>query len=68
MIETIYKDYCPKCEAVNFINMGDMEDLTAYEPDGFECHACGHRWLFDEDSPIVVGTENLDYEIGQKTC
>lgn len=67
MIETIYKDYCPDCEAVNYLNMGDMSDLTAYEPDGIECHKCGHQWLFDEDNPLKDYGEP-DFEIGQKTC
>ncbi len=64
MSETILKEWCPKCETVNFINLGDMEDMTVSEPDGVECHKCGHQWLFDEDSVNVVGLENLDYEIG----
>ncbi len=66
MPETIIKDYCPKCEAVNFLNMGDMEDLTAFEPDGIECHACSHEWLLDPDSPLADITESC-FEVGEKS-
>lgn len=65
MPETIIKQRCPKCKTVNYFNMGDPEDMTAYEPDGIECYECGHQRLFDEDSREVVGSENLNYEIGQ---
>lgn len=70
MPETIIKDYCPKCEVVNFLNMGDMEDLTVYEPDGIECHKCGHKWLLDEDFHKLVGEDDnefFNYEVGEKS-
>jgi len=69
MIEYRAKESCPKCKALNVICLPDADDLTAYEPDGFECAACGHKWLFENMDPDWVevsgGAENMNYEKGQ---
>ncbi len=66
MPETIIKDYCPKCGRMNLLNMGDMEDLTAFEPDGIECHACGHEWLLggNDNHPDM---DEYCFEKGEKS-
>ena len=46
-MEIIYKDRCPECNAANYYNNGDPDDLTISDMDGLICYNCGHKWLFE---------------------
>jgi len=43
------EEWCPKCEIINWIYHGNMDDMTVVDIDGCECYKCGHEWLFDEE-------------------
>lgn len=61
---------CSECGTMNYLCLGDMEDVSAFEPDGFECRWCSYRWLFEDTDPDWVescgGFENMIYEKGKK--
>jgi RNase P subunit RPR2 len=43
------KEYCPKCKAVNWINLGSMSvDMSGIDPDGYKCRECGHIHFFGD--------------------
>lgn len=48
-IETILKLWCPRCDAVNYLDIGDVSDQTGHDAEGFRCHACRGRFLLDDD-------------------
>lgn len=63
MAETIIKEWCPKCDTVNFVNNGDMEDISGIDIDGIECYSCGHEWLFPGQEDVVgigAGWSNIE--------
>jgi len=39
------KEICENCSEVNWVDMGDPEALWKAEPEGVECHACGHKQI-----------------------
>jgi len=49
MAEWWIKDYCPKCNEVNWIEAGDLMEITE-GVDGMECRVCSFRWLFRMDA------------------
>lgn len=70
MAEQIIKDTCPKCEAVNYVNNGDVEDPSGVDIEGIQCHACGYEWVWDMDEvwlDIIGGVENANIEKGKPT-
>ena len=43
-MESWYKEYCPKCETINWVCNGDESDLSACDIEGVKCRSCGHIW------------------------
>lgn len=41
----IYKNQCPRCEAVNYYDNGDEFDLTKSDVESIICYQCGFWWL-----------------------
>ena len=54
MSEAWYKEYCPKCETVNWICNGDESDLSGVDLDGYKCRKCGHIELFGDIEDIKM--------------
>lgn len=64
---TYNKFRCNKCEAINWIYEGDLNDMTQQDTDGFECWNCGFQeYLGDEEWKGVQGEENIYYKTGNK--
>lgn len=68
MVDMWIRDFCPKCKASNFVDNGDMDDITAMDVEGIICHNCGHKWLLHDD--IVIRDEDdeepsVNYELGR---
>ncbi len=49
MPDTWYKNWCSKCETVNWVCDGDTTDLSGIDIDGIKCRKCGHIDLFNEE-------------------
>lgn len=71
-METILKEWCPKCKKHAYYNLGNLGDLTQSDMDGMRCPWCEHQWLWEgteavmmlegrdlEDANIVVGQKEL---------
>jgi len=75
MRESWNKEYCPKCETVNWINLGNMEDITGVDIDGYKCRECGHIEFFGDqelyDWEAEQGAwgsiEDCNWELGLET-
>jgi len=75
MADSWYKEWCPKCDAVNWICNGDESDLTAIDVEGVKCHKCGHIWYlgdedlyeFDAEMGCWEGVEDCNWELGLET-
>jgi transcription elongation factor Elf1 len=52
MSETWYKDYCPKCNAMNWVCNGDVSDLSGIDVDGIKCWKCGWQWQLGEEGDL----------------
>lgn len=46
---TIQKLRCPKCKEFNFLDVGDVNDLTGFDPDGCICWNCKYSFDFEGD-------------------
>ena len=44
---------CPKCEALCWVNNGDIDDLTLPDIEAIKCWHCTH-WFWVEDSFIMT--------------
>jgi transposase-like protein len=53
-VETIYKCWCPACDAVNYVNNGNEQDCTVADRGGFVCHLCGQTIRFEEEPPDIT--------------
>mgnify|MGYP001616023482 CR=1 FL=1 len=40
MSETWYKEECPHCRAINWINNGDISDCTVADVELYRCWSC----------------------------
>lgn len=62
MAESWYKEYCPKCDTVNWVCNGDESDLSGVDIDGYQCRKCGHIESLGEEivepSNWELGLEN----------
>lgn len=60
-MDTWHNINCEKCQTKNWINQGDLEDLTIPDVEAFECWKCHHKqWLADEAWIRVCYGENAD--------
>lgn len=39
------EEYCEECGAENWVDLGDLSDLTVSDVEGFKCHKCGHKQM-----------------------
>ena len=71
MGEIWYKDDCPDCETVNFINLGEIDDTDPSKLDieGIKCVSCGKVFIiggFDEEEFLkdfqYESIEDINYE------
>lgn len=61
-------ELCPHCDEVNYVNNGNVEDLTVSDVEAIKCWKCKHTWLLDgaeewtilEDAHIAEGHPVLD--------
>jgi len=61
-IETWYKIWCDKCDAINWLCDGDTSDMTQSDVEGFVCFKCCHTHRLDK---ITIPSYNpQDYETG----
>ncbi len=66
MVEQWFSDYCEKCKSRNFINNGDLSDITGFDVQGIRCWNCGHCWRLDHLYEEFAEAEDDDpyYEDG----
>ena len=73
MAESWYKEWCLKCEAVNWFCNGDESDLSGRDIESVKCRSCGYIWSVEEmvgdedDTPQAEREENWNYESGRET-
>ena len=53
----ILNEPCEACHATNYVDLGDMEDVTGVDYEGFQCWSCNKQNLFEgwEDMLAVSG-------------
>lgn len=62
MSEAWYKEWCPKCETINWICNGDESDITGRDIEGYKCRKCGHIEFFGDDEMYEFEKEMGDWE------
>lgn len=61
-VQTWHELVCPKCKSSNFVNAGDMNDATGFDPEDCCCWKCKHCFDFegnaveDEDAQELCDT------------
>ena len=53
---------CPTCGSKNWINDGDINDLTAYETEAIECHECHIAFWRDKEDALLMHGEDAKPE------
>ena len=74
MSEAWYKEWCPKCDTVNWICNGDESDLSGVDIDGYKCRKCGHIeylnddeiYKFDAEFGGWESIEDCNWELGKE--
>lgn len=73
-IDIWYKIRCPNCKASNWLNNGDISDLTSLDVEGLECWSCKQKRKLDENFNELDDYEedhwygdNTNYEKGLQT-
>lgn len=47
---------CPHCKKVNYLNLGDLNDLSAPDIEVLECWSCGKKaWILDAETAACMG-------------
>ena len=46
-VSTWHELVCPNCEAHNFVDAGDLNDMTGFDPEGCKCWNCSHCFDFE---------------------
>lgn len=57
--ETWHKLWCIKCNAVNWLGLGNLDDCTRPDPDGVKCRVCGFIEYYEEDILRSMHEEEL---------
>ena len=52
MSETWYKEWCPKCETVNWICDGNTMDLSEGDVEAIKCRKCGSIFLLGYEETV----------------
>jgi len=60
-MNTWHEIKCPSCESKNFLNVGDLEDVTTVDPEGFKCWNCGDNFEFVGESGELKLTDEEYY-------
>ena len=56
----ILKIKCPKCNEYNWVNNGDIDDLTVSDIEAVKCWSCKHKFFLDEENiRMFYDDENL---------
>ena len=74
MSEAWYKEYCPKCETVNWVCNGDESNLSGVDLDGYKCRKCGHIEFFGDEGlyefkaecGVWESIEDCNWELGEE--
>ena len=72
MSEAWYKEFCPDCDAVNWICNGDESDLSSIDIEGYKCRKCGkihflgdeELYKFDKKCGGWESIEDCNWELG----
>ena len=73
MVESWYKEYCPKCETINWVCNGDETDITVIDLDGYKCRKCGviqylgPDYEFDAECGQWESIEDCNWKLGLET-
>ena len=74
MADAWYKEYCPKCETVNWVCNGDESDLSGVDIEGIRCRECGKIFFigdFNEDEYLNMCNaetiEDINWKLGLET-
>lgn len=58
---------CPHCKAVNYLNLGDLNDQTAPDIEVLVCWSCCKKsWVLDRDEAECYGYESIDDAFDEK--
>ena len=72
MSEAWYKEWCPGCDAINWICNGNENDLSGVDIEAIKCRKCGLIWYLGDPDNLefdleMIGSKNiedLNWEIG----
>lgn len=64
-LNTYHRFQCNKCAAYNWINIGDISDMTEFDPNGYECWNCREPECCDPNGSIEDFSE-ADFDIGER--
>lgn len=53
MFTNLAKSRCKKCDKINFVDLGDFEDLTVMDKGGYFCWYCGETNYFTEECYLI---------------
>ena len=48
-VDTYYKTWCPYCHEANWVNNGDVSDISGTDVERIRCHACKKVFLISEE-------------------
>jgi len=46
-IRTLHELECPECEKINFVDAGDIRDMTGFDPEACQCWNCKYCFNFE---------------------
>ncbi len=61
MADSWYKEWCPHCNAHNWICNGDETDLSGMDVEGIKCRECGKIFMLG-DTDVDEFLEDFQYE------
>ncbi len=64
-VETWCKNWCPFCQAVNWVCLGDLSDITQPDIDAIQCHKCEKKWTL-HDAASEMNMDECWCEKGQE--
>jgi len=73
MSKTWVKKYCPKCNTINWRNLGDFSDIEKEDIEAIRCRKCKYVFLIGqknktwEDFPDIINPqEDTNWETGKE--
>lgn len=64
-INTYHRFQCNKCSSYNWVDCGNINDMTVEDVLGFECWNCGEPAVINDDDDIEDFSE-ADFDRGQR--